>query len=524
MRVAVPDRVPEGGERLVQPDRSERPARHHVAEPVVGELVRDRVLVREDRQRLLVARRGVERIALLVEVRLAQAGHRRRLHRADREVAQEHLVVLDPRVRVAHPLGEELDHLRRVAERVLRRLLDPGPAPDRERHGGGADLRVGQGNAGEIADVDRHEVVRDRLLLDPAEGARAVRVLARRIQHAVAHGREPARHRHDELDREAVVRVVVDRQPGVVQAALAVVPGLRFVPLRLREEVHPDARVDRVRDLHGRVAAEHDGLAERDVEAEGLRVERERERLAVALDLVDAQARRVERKVGQRRTQRLEGHRRDAGDLFFGHVEPQLRLVALDVVRPIPHRPLRPLGEAMAGQHLGRRGKGGEREDREGTFHVFSPKKWPDLIPCPGRKPIRAGPDATPPPAFRIQGRTRRRNALEAPQPRADDRSRTAPAGFGGRRAVGRGRGKVVRRRRLGGRGARLHADRRRRAEERGRLVPPRGRAARPETVRRSHRVPPEGARPRLFRRRAASPRSASRKRCRATPTARSRR
>ena len=63
VRLRVPQRVPERGEGLVQPDRAERPAGHHVAEPVVRELVRDDVLVREDRPRLLEGRRHVRRIA-----------------------------------------------------------------------------------------------------------------------------------------------------------------------------------------------------------------------------------------------------------------------------------------------------------------------------------------------------------------------------------------------------------------------------------------------------------------------------
>ena len=49
--VLRPERVGEAREALVQEDRAHRPAGHEVAEPVVGELVRDRVLVGPDAER-----------------------------------------------------------------------------------------------------------------------------------------------------------------------------------------------------------------------------------------------------------------------------------------------------------------------------------------------------------------------------------------------------------------------------------------------------------------------------------------
>ncbi len=78
--------------------------------------------------------------------------------------------------------------------------------------------------------------------------------------------------------------------------------------------------------------------------------------------------------VDKRRPKGLEGHGRGAGDRFLRHVEGELRLVALDVKRPLADRPFGALGKAVAGDDLGGGGErpGGKRQDGEDAFHSSS--------------------------------------------------------------------------------------------------------------------------------------------------------
>ncbi len=359
----VPDRVPVARERLVQPDRGEGTARHEVAEPVVRELVRDRVLVGPDRIDVVEVGRGIGRIVFAVEVRLAEPGRGRRFHGADREFAQRHRVVLDPGIGVAHLLREELDHLSGVAEREPRGVFRAGRSPGGERHRGPADFRRFELRFREVADVHRHQIVGDRLLLDPVEGARPAGVLLDAFELPVGDGREPFRDRHEPFDREPVVGVVVERQPAEVEAPLAVVPGLRRPGARRREEVHADFGTAGVGHGDRRSVSHREGRIERDVELPVLLVEAEDLRLSVPLDFRDREVGGVERERRERRAQREERHGRRAGDLFLFHVERELRLVALDVVRPLAHRALGPFRQPVAGQHL--RGAGERAKHRQ---------------------------------------------------------------------------------------------------------------------------------------------------------------
>ena len=249
--VFLVERLVVSRETLVQPQVRPVLAGDEIPEPLMHQLMRHQPLAFAQVLRRVREQRTV-----------VQDGERRVLHAAPAEILHADLVILRPGIRHADFLLEETHHVLRVTEGSLRVVDLRSRRPERHR-----DVAIRVGDGFEIPGAQRDEIIRVRLVLQPAHRHETGGVL--RLLHAFAVGEHhhALGHMADHFAGELLIRRIEAGKPMPRLQRLALRPQVlvaRRITHLLRAEIKAVLRRRAVGDRDRRLLVRWYRLRERE--------------------------------------------------------------------------------------------------------------------------------------------------------------------------------------------------------------------------------------------------------------------